>query len=119
MLDLSAATLDGKDGLVEALQGVPEHRKLRGIRHPLASILSIATCATLAGARSMAAVGEYAQDCPQEVLARLGAKYHPEKKRYIAPHHDTIQRALSSVDTAALDRAVGAWLYDQVVAGNL
>lgn len=119
MLDLSATTLDGRDGLLEALRGLPEHRKRRGIRHPLASILAIATCATLAGARSMVAIAEYADDCPQEVLARLGAKYHPDRKRYIAPHHDTIHRALSAVDTAALDRAVGAWLYAQVTAGHL
>jgi predicted transposase YbfD/YdcC len=119
MLDLSAATFNGEGGLLEALEGIPDHRKARGVRHPLASILAIASCATLAGARSMVAVAEYANDCPQDVLARLGAKYHPDQKRYIAPHHDTIHRALAAIDTAALDRAIGAWLYAQVTAGHL
>jgi Transposase DDE domain len=53
------------------------------------------------------------------VLARLGAKYHPTKKRYIAPHAETFRRALGSVNVDALDRAVGAWLFTQVRAGHV
>ncbi|MGH9267769.1 MAG: ISAs1 family transposase, partial [Acidimicrobiales bacterium] len=79
----------------------------------------MATAATLAGARSVAAIGEYAADCPQEVLARLGAKYHPVRRCYVAPHLDTFRRALGAIDAAALDRAVGAWLFDQARRGRV
>ena len=119
VIDLNALDFDGEGGLLGALEAVVDHRKPRGVRHSLASILAIATAATLAGARSVAAIGEYATDCPQEVLARLGAKYHPVMRRYIAPHPETFRRALAAVDAAALDRVVGAWLFDQARRGRV
>jgi len=117
MLELNTLDFDGRDGLVARLETITDHRKRRGVRHRLASILAIATAATLAGARSVSAIGEYAADCPQEVLERLGAKYHPDKKRYIAASDETFRRALACVDTEALDSVVGAWLFDQVKRG--
>lgn len=102
---------------MERLRRVADTRKRRGVRHDQAVVLAIATCATLAGARSVAAIGEYAADLPQEVLARLGARCHPGTHRYVAPHGRTIARTLDRVDTDELDRAVGAWLYDQARQG--
>lgn len=119
MLDLNVLDFDGERGLLAALAAVVDHRKRRGVRHGLGSILAIATVATLAGARSVSAIGEYAADCPQEVLRRLGAKYHPDKRRYIAPHPETFRRALAAVDVGELDAVVGAWLFDQVRAGRV
>src|SRR5680860_40599 len=119
VIDLNALDFDGDDGLIAALDQIVDHRKRRGVRHSLSSLLAIATAATLAGARSVAAIGEYAADCPQPVLARLGAKHHPVKGRYVAAHADTIRRALASVDAAALDEVVGAWLFRQVRAGHV
>lgn len=119
VIDLAGLDFAGESGLIGALEEIVDHRMRRGVRHRLPSILALATAATLAGARSVASIGEYAADCPQEVLGRLGAKYHPTRKRYIAPHAETFRRALGSVDTGALDRAVGAWLFSQVKAGHL
>lgn len=120
VIDLNALDFDSDDdGLIAALDQIVDHRKRRGVRHSLASLLAIATAATLAGARSVQAIGEYAADCPQPVLERLGAKFHPVKRRYVAPHADTIRRALASVDAAALDEVVGGWLLGQVRAGHL
>lgn len=120
VIDLERLDFDSDaGGLLAALQRIADHRKRRGVRHSLASLLAIATAATLAGARSVAAIGEYAADCPQSVLARLGAKYHPVRRCYVAPHADTIRRALAAVDTEALDEVVGAWLLAQVRAGHL
>ena len=120
VIDLNSLDFDSRDGgLLAALGQIVDHRKARGKRHSLASLLAIATAATLAGARSIAAIGEYAADCPQPVLAALGAKFHPVKGRYVAAHGDTIRRALGAVDAAALDEVVGAWLFRQVRAGHL
>jgi len=77
------------------------------------------TAATLAGSRSVAAVGEWAADCPQEVLARMGAKYHPLKRRYIAPHTQTFRNILKDLDCVAFDQAVGCWLFEQVRQGRV
>ena len=106
-------------GLLECLAQIPDHRKRRGVRHPLASLLGMSVAATLAGARNITAIGEFAADCPQPVLEALGAKYHPRHKRFIAPHTDTFRRALSGVDAARLDDVVGAWLLDQVQQGRV
>lgn len=119
VIDLAALDFAGESGLLSALDEIVDHRMRRGVRHRLSSILAIATAATLAGARSMTSIGEYAADCPQEVLGRLGARHHPQKKRYVAPHAETFRRALGAVDTTALDRVVGNWLFTQVKAGNL
>jgi len=119
VLDLNALDFDGREGLVECLSGVADTRKRRGVRHDQAVVLAIATCATLAGARGVAAIGEYAADLPQEVLARLGARYQPTKGRYVAPHGRTIARALARVEADQLDTVVGSWLFDQVRRGHV
>jgi DDE_Tnp_1-associated len=53
----------------------PRHR--RGRRHPLVGVLGVAVCAVLAGARSLAAIGEWASDAPGQVLAALGTRRDP------------------------------------------
>lgn len=119
VLDLNVLSFEGEGGLLARLGEVADHRKRRGVRHQLASVLAIAVAATVSGARSQAAIGEFAADCPQDVLRRLGAKHHPVTRRYVAPHPDTFRRALAAVDAAALDRIVGSWLFDQVRAGRV
>ena len=119
MIDLEQLDFDSVDGLLARLEQISDHRKRRGVRHRLASLLGMAVAATLAGARSVAAIGEFAADCPQPVLGALGAKFHPDHRRFIAPHTDTFRRALAQVDAVALDEVVGAWLFEQVRAGRL
>lgn len=89
---------------------VPDPRKPRGIRHTLCSILTIAAAAVCAGARSFAAIGEWAADAPQRVLSLLGARHDPRQGCYLAPDEATVRRALQVVDADAVDAAVGAWL---------
>jgi hypothetical protein len=43
-------------GLLEALPQVPDPRDPRGVRYRLAAVLAVAVCATLAWARSYAAI---------------------------------------------------------------
>ena len=58
--------------LLAALAQVPDPRDRRGIRHGLVPVLAVAVCATLAGARSYAAIAEWAADAPARVRAGLG-----------------------------------------------
>lgn len=92
---------------------VPDPRKRRGVRHTICSILVIAAAAVCAGARSFVAIGEWAADAPQRVLALLGARRDPRRGRYLAPDEATVRRALQTVDTDAVDAAIGAWLGEQ------
>jgi predicted transposase YbfD/YdcC len=92
---------------------VPDPRKRRGVRHTICSILVIAAAAVCAGARSFVAIGEWAADAPQRVLALLGARRDPRRGRYLAPDEATVRRALQTVDADAVDAAIGTWLGKQ------
>jgi hypothetical protein len=62
-LHLAAAADDyrvsGRE-LLTALSGVPDLRARRGVRHQMFTIVAVALCAVLAGARSFTAIGEWA-----------------------------------------------------------
>jgi hypothetical protein len=76
-------------------------------------VLAVAVAAVLAGARSLAAIGEWAADAPGPVLAALGARRDPLRRAWRPPGEATVRRVLARVDPDALDRAVGAWLAGQ------
>lgn len=114
LLDIASAT-----GLLARLDQLPEHRSARGIRHSVSSILAVAVVATLSGAKSYRGIGETAADLPQEVLARLGCKFHPGKGGYIPPSENTLRTTLQKVDGDALDKVIGAWIVDQDLAARL
>jgi len=97
------------EDLLEALGRVPDPRDPRGRRYPLVPVLAIAVCAMLAGARSYAAIAEWAADAPPRLRARLGLPGP-------VPDLATIWRVLTTVDPAAVDRAVGAWVSAQLAA---
>ena len=98
--------------LLAYLAAVPDPRAARGRRHPLAAILGLAAAAVLAGARSIAAIAEWATDAPQEVRAALGARRHVPGHRSV-PAEATIRRTLARLDADALAGVIGAWLADR------
>ncbi|MCT9011895.1 transposase family protein, partial [Streptomyces rhizosphaerihabitans] len=59
--------------LLDCLAAVPDPRRAKGRRHPLAFVLALAACAVLAGAKSLAAIAEWAADAPTTALTALGA----------------------------------------------
>jgi hypothetical protein len=99
--------------LLEDLAQLADPRQRRGRRHPLGVVLAVAACAVLAGARSLAAIGEWAADAPGPVLAALGVRRHPLTGAFRPPAEATVRRVLARVDPDALDRAIGAWLARQ------
>src|SRR5690349_9372860 len=68
------------------LAQVPDPRKRRGRRHPLAGLLAVG----IAGSRSFAAIGQWAADAGAEVLAGLGAARGPTEE-------STFRRAFAMV----------------------
>ncbi|MGW0886332.1 ISAs1 family transposase [Streptomyces sp. NPDC002671] len=100
-------------GLLARLTAVPDPRGARGRRHPLVFVLALAACAVLAGAKSLAAIAEWAADAPPAVLFQLaGACQNPDTGP-IAPAEATVRRVLQRVDGDALDAAIGAWLAER------
>lgn len=82
------------------------------MRYPLAGVLAVALTAVLAGARSFAAIGEWALELREDQLARLGL--------HRAPVESTMRKLFARLDAAALDRrlAVLAWCRTRDVAGR-
>jgi predicted transposase YbfD/YdcC len=85
--------------LLQALDAVPDPRKRRGRRHSLQSVFFLALSAVLAGARSYAAIADWA------------AVAEPEVRVYAdPPHASTFRRLLSRLDPVALQAALTGWV---------
>jgi DDE_Tnp_1-associated/Pyridine nucleotide-disulphide oxidoreductase len=98
--------------LLAYLAAVPDPRAARGRRHRLVAILALAAAAVLAGARSIAAIAEWAADAPQPIRAALGA-HRDAPGHFAVPAEATSRQTLSRLDPDALAGAVGAWLADR------
>ncbi len=107
MLEVNRLPLDGAGGLLELLRTVTDPRTPRGVRHSVLSIVALATCACLVGARSFEAIAQWAAECSREALQRLGCR------RPTPPSEPTFRRVLQRLDAAALDAALGRWLAQQ------
>jgi predicted transposase YbfD/YdcC len=90
--------------LLDLLAQVPDPRKKRGRRHPLAGLLAVGIAAVVAGSRSFAAIGQWAADAGTDVLAGLGAARGPADE-------STFRRAFALVSPDVLDYVLGAWLH--------
>jgi len=94
--------------LLQLLAQVPDPRKKRGRRHPLAGLLATGIAAVIAGSRSFAAIGQWAADAGPEILAALGAARGPAED-------STFRRAFALVKPSMLDQLLGAWLHTRAV----
>ena len=103
-LDVSQLVLDGAGGLFEVLGTITDPRKRRGVRHSAVSLLAIAATAVLAGYRSMTAIGQWAEDLPEELRRRLGCT------RKKAPEESTFRRLFATIDAAEFERRLSAWI---------
>ena len=95
--------LEGEEGLFALLGNITDPRHRRGVRHPIQSVLAVAVCATLAGAKSFGAIYEWAADQSKLLLLRLRCW------RGRAPSERTIRRVLLSVDAQQIDTQLGQW----------
>jgi len=111
--DLDTLDFDSQAGLISRLRdGLPDHRSARGVRHPIESVVAVATASVLAGASSFEAISQFATQLPQDVLAKLGCKWNERRQAYVPPSPDTIGRCLTGLDADRLDQIVGPWLAD-------
>jgi predicted transposase YbfD/YdcC len=99
----AVGTVDADHATVlSVLAAVADPRARRGIRHGLSTILTVAVCAVLAGARSFVAIAEWVADLDAETHAQLGISG-------AVPCESTIRRTLQRLDADAFDDQVGAW----------
>ena len=106
-VSLSSAQMED---LHHRLRALPDARHARGQRHRLATVLTIAIAAVLAGARGYTAIAEWAARLTQPQLKRLRARYNRRTERFEAPSEPTIRRILQSGDVARFDASLSDWL---------
>lgn len=103
-------SLKNAEHLITRLKAIPDPRLPRGLRHKKLSVLAITICAILCGARSFAAIAQWAKNCSQKMLKRLECRYDHKQKRFLTPSEPTIRRFSHAVDVQAVDQAVYPWL---------
>jgi predicted transposase YbfD/YdcC len=95
-------------GLPARLATLPDPRDRRGRRHPFVAVLLVACSAVVAGARSFAAIGQWARNTPQDALARLGARTVTVFGVRLAPSAATIRRLVNRTCPCGLADLLGA-----------
>lgn len=93
--------------LAERLRALTDPRCRRGKRHPFVAVLLIACSAVVTGARSFAAVSEWAAEAPQDVLALLGARTATALGVRIPPSGATIRRVINGTCPGGLADLLG------------
>src|SRR5499426_4473141 len=88
--------------LIEVLAAIPDFRRNRGKRHPLAAILALACSAMLCGYRSYTAIAEWGRHYGAPLVQALGFTHR-------TPCAATLHTVLRRVDREALEAKLGAW----------
>ena len=93
--------------LIEVFAMLPDFRKPRGKRHPLAAIFALACCAMLCGARSYSAIAEWGRNYGIRIAQALGFTH-------ATPCAATLHTIFRHVDREEFERHLGTWA-DSVV----
>jgi predicted transposase YbfD/YdcC len=95
--------------LIEILVEMPDFRKSRGKRHPLAAILALACAATLCGARSYSAMADWGRNYGRALAQALGFTHAK------TPCAATLYTVFSHLDVALFENRLRQWA-EQVLA---
>lgn len=117
---MSGASNETVVGLAEAVElyalfgQVLDPRRPRGIRHRLATVLTVVVFAVLAGARNFREAGDRAADLPPLLLNAAGARRDRRTGEPVAPSGSTLRRVVQDIDTDAVDLLVCQWIAGRV-----
>ena len=92
--------------LVEALRAVPEHRR-KNLSHPLPSLLALATCAMLCGARGLSSIAQWGRDHFSSLGPLLG---FPKDRLKTTPCTATFHYVFKGLNLDAFEKALLSWL---------
>jgi hypothetical protein len=98
------------DSLLARLALLPDTRSRQGRRHSQRSVLAVAVCAVISGARGPHAIAEWAKRASQPLLRRLRCRRSTVTQRHLPPSEPTIRRVLTALDVVQLERVLGGWL---------
>jgi hypothetical protein len=86
---------------------IPDPRRAQGRRHRLATVLAIASGASLCGMRGYRAIADWAKSLGKKARQRFGCRY--ANGHYLVPSEYIIRDVLIRVDPVHLDRALQRW----------
>jgi DDE family transposase len=98
--------------LLEVLAGVPDPRDPRGVRHPLAAVLSLAVLAMLTGAKSYSAIAQFGRDRGFALAWALGFR------RGKTPTKSTLSELFRALDVTAFEAALSRWVASRLGEGE-
>ena len=98
---------DTMRALPEFFADIDDPRRRQGRRHPLPTVLALATGATLCGMRGYKAMAEWAHDLSPRARERFRCRHR--NRRYEVPSEFVIRDVLVRVDPVQLDRALQRW----------
>jgi predicted transposase YbfD/YdcC len=90
--------------------GLTDPRKPRGIRHSLASLVSVLVAGVACGYSSPLAIAGAAAGWDQEVLAAHGTRRNPRTGLHEPPSASTLGRLPALLDAGELEAGLSAWL---------
>jgi hypothetical protein len=90
--------------LLEVFASLPDPRKRRGSRHPLAALLSLTAVALLAGMRSLEAIAQFGRDHGLAFRLLLGFT------RLGTPGKGCLSYLFRRLDIAAFEQALARWV---------
>src|SRR5215468_5429433 len=93
--------------LIKVFAMIPDFRKPRGKRHPLAAIFALACCAMLCGARSYSAMAEWGRNYGVRIAQALGFTH-------ATPCAATLHTIFRHVNRDECEAYLGAWA-DEVI----
>ncbi len=96
-------TTELAQSLPAVLASVPDPRGLRGRRHPLPAILTLAVCAMLSGARSLYAIHQWGRQQDAATVKAMG--FTRPKTPAVGSLHTVFRR----LDAAAFETVLARW----------
>jgi hypothetical protein len=103
-----------KDPSLESLVGlfmqVSDHRKLKGRRYRLATVLCIIALATLCGYSGHRAIASFAGKLTQKQRRRLRCPRNKRTGQYDVPKETCIRHILYKVDAEGIENVVARWM---------
>jgi DDE_Tnp_1-associated len=92
--------------MLEVFAAVADPRDPRGVRHRLATILTLCAAAVLCGCKSVVEVTDWVANADQQVLAAAECRVDASGQR-VPPCPDTFERVLGALDAQGLDNHLG------------
>lgn len=89
--------------LAEAIRGMEDPRKARGVRHEIKALILLVLCGLISGYRDLGAIARWGRSLSEEDQKRLGFTRRP-------PCHATLSNIMRAVGTASLQERLNGWL---------